>query len=290
MDILLIVNSLMIGAIYALIALSFSLIYQATNLLSFVHGELLMLGAFFGYTFFSIIKLPFLVAFLLSMILMLFIGMLIEKFIIRNILKKEVSTIFIVIATIALSIILQNAAMLLWGTEIFRFPPITSIEYIELFDVKVVPSSLIAFIISIFCMVLLAFFMNKTKLGTAMRACAQDKLAASAMGINVNMIIGVVWGISAILAGTAGILISPRIGVNSTMGYNIALRGFACAIIGGYGNMYGAILGAFMLSATETLIAVYITSVYKDFLTFFILIVVLAIKPTGIFNAKVYDD
>ena len=290
MDILLIINMLLIGAIYALLALAFSLLYQATNLLSFVHGELLMLGAFFGYTFFSIIKLPFWITFLLSMILMLFIGMLMERFVIRNILKKDVSTIIVVLATIALSIILQNAAMLIWGTEIFRFPPITSVDYIVLFGVNVAPSALIALIISIFCMVLLALFMNKTKLGTAMRACAQDKLAATAMGINVNMMIGITWGVSAMLAGTAGILISSRIGINSTMGINIALRGFACAIIGGYGNMYGAILGAFMLSTIETLTAAYITSIYKDFLTFFILLIVLTIKPTGIFNAKVYDD
>lgn len=285
-----IIGALMMGSVYALIALGYSLIYKAAGLMSFMQGEFLMLGSFFGLTFFKYLKLPFFLALILSMVTMFVIGVLIEKYAIRILQKKGASGIYIVLATIALSMICQNFAMLTWGSRVFQFPPIFNVEYFSIGKVNFVPESILVFLISLVCMIILHIFMTKTTLGTSMRAAAQNPMAARSVGINVSMTNSLTWGISASLAGVAGILIGPIFGVHATMGGMISLKGFAGACIGGYGDMFGSVVGSFILGGIETFTAGYISSVYKDFITFFILILVLVIKPTGLFNAIVYDD
>ena len=221
---------------------------------------------------------------------MFVIGLLIEKFVIRILLKKGANPIYIVFATIGLSIIFQNIAMFLWGSQVFQFPPIFKVDMIKIFGVNIVPESLLALVTALIFMLLLHVFMGKTKFGTSMRAAAQDPMAASAMGINVQLTTGITWGLSAMLAGIGGMLIGPIYGVNMNMGSMIGLKGFAAAVIGGYGNMYGAAAGSLLLGVVETFTAGYISSVYKDFISFFILILILIIKPTGILKSKVLDS
>lgn len=285
-----IIGALMIGSIYALLALGYSLIYKASALMTFVHGDLFMLGAFVGLTLYGYLQIPFLLSLILTMIIMFIVGLFVEKFVIRILLHKKAPVIYVVLATIALSIILQNFAMLVWGSKMFYFPPIFGVSQIKIGSFSIVPESLLGLVTAIICMVLLHIFMTKTRFGTSMRAAAQDPLAAKTMGINVSKTIGITWGISAALAGVAGVLFAPMYAVSMVMGSSPGLKGFAGAVIGGYGNMYGAIVGSLSLGLMETFVAGYISSAYKDFISFFILILVLVIKPTGIFNADVLED
>ena len=139
-------------------------------------------------------------------------------------------------------------------------------------------------------MILLHFFMTKTMLGTSMRAAAMDSLAAESCGINVSLSTGVTWGLAASLASLAGILIGPMYGVYSMLGATIGRKGFSGAVIGGYGNMYGAMLGGLLLGIAETMLAGYISSSYKNLLAYIVLIVFLFVKPTGIFNERAIQD
>jgi len=139
-------------------------------------------------------------------------------------------------------------------------------------------------------MILLQVFMSKTKMGTSMRAAAQLPDAASVCGINVPFTKGLTWAIAIMLAAIAGLMIGPVYGVQASMGYTIGLKGFAAAVIGGYGNMLGAVIGGFLVGFIETMAAGYIASDLKDFVSFLILIVFLIVKPTGIFNAKIIEQ
>lgn len=289
MDLTMLIDALMLGGIYSLIALGYSLIYQATGLMSFAQGDLFMLGAFFGYTFYSLCGLPFPVAMLLSAVVMFLIGMAMERFMIRTILSRGVDRIYVVLSTIGLSIILQNAANLIWGGLVYRMPPITKVEFVQIAGTNVAPSSLLAMAVSVTCMIALGFFLSKTKLGTAMRATAQSRLAASSLGINVNLSTAVTWGLATVLVAVAGIMYSPLIGVKSDMGTTIGMRGFAAAVIGGYGNLYGAVVGALLLGFLEIFVAGTLSSVLKDIFIFGALILMLVFKPNGIFNAKVFE-
>ena len=284
------IGALVIGSVYGLIALGYSLIYSASGLMSFVQGELLMLGAFFGMTFFKNLQLPFLVSLLFTMILMYCVGILIEKFIIRGLQKAGANTIFIVLATIALSIILQNVAMHAWGSNVYHFPPIFAVNRIQIGSIQIPPEAIMAIAIGLIVMVLFHFFMTKTRMGTSMRAAAQDPIAARTLAINVSFTTGTTWGIATMLAGIAGLLIGPIYGVSNHMGTLVGLKGFAGAVIGGYGNMYGAIVGSLILGVLETFTAAYVSSMYKDFISFFVLILFLIFIPRGLFKGKVYGE
>jgi len=285
-----ILGALMMASVYGLIALGYSLIYKASGYMTFVQGEFYMLGAFLGLTFYSYLKLPFIVSFVFSMAIMFILGMIVEKFIIRVLKNKKASGIYIVLSTIGLGIMLSNSAMLIWGSGIFQFPTIFATRGIKLGKVLVPYETMLIVLVALVCMVSLHYFMTKTQYGTSMRAAAQDPMAASSMGINVPATVAVTWGLSASLSGAAGMLMGPVFGIQFTMGNTIGLKGFAGAVIGGYGDMYGAILGSAIMGFVETFSAGYISSTYKDIIAFGILILVMIIKPTGIFNAKVYDD
>ena len=290
MFIQILIGSIMIGSVYGLLALGYSLIYSASGLMTFMQGELLMLGAFFGLTFYKYLHLPFVVSLILTASIMFVIGMLIERFVIRKLVKAKANIIFIVLATIALAIIFQNLAMIIWGSNVFQFPPVFKVSRIAIGSIQVAPESIMAIIIGLVVMVILHFFMNRSRFGTSMRAAAMDPMAARALSINVSFTTGVTWGISAALAGIGGMIIGPVYGVHMNMGAMVGLKGFAGAVIGGYGNMYGAIAGSLILGIVETFTAGYVSSIYKDFISFFILILFLIVKPRGIFNAKVYDE
>ena len=284
------IGALVIGSVYGLIALGYSLIYSASGLMNFAQGELLMLGAFLGLTFFRYLEMPFPVVLLFTIIIMFCVGISIEKFVIRGLLRAGAKTIFIVLATIALSIILQNLAMLVWGSPVFQFPPIFNVTRVQIATIQIPPEAIMAIAIGLLVMMLFHFFMTKTRLGTSMRAAAQDPIAARTLAINVSLTTGITWGIAAMLAGVAGLLIGPIYGVSFSMGSMIGLKGFAGAVIGGYGNMYGAIVGSLIIGALETFTAAYISSLYRDFVSFFVLILFLVFKPRGLFKGKVYGE
>lgn len=286
----LIISGLVVGSIYGLIALGYSLIYKASGLMSFVQGDVLTLGAYLGLTFFGILHLPFFVSLLLTMLLAFLLGIGLEKGVIRQLMNKNTQAIYIVLATIAISYIIQNGAQFTWGTVALQFPSVFSILSIDIAGISVQPEVIMCVIVSLMLMVLLHFFMKKTKIGTSMRAASMDAMAAEACGIDVSLSTGVTWGLSAGLAAVAGILIGPIYGVYTTLGAVIGRKGFSAAVIGGFGNMYGAIVGGLILGLVETLVTGYISSTYRNLIAFVLLIAFLFLKPTGLFNEKAIQD
>lgn len=285
-----VISGLMLGCIYGLIALGYSLIYKASGLMSFVQGDIMTLGAYIGLTFYSILNLPFVISLILTMAVAFLLGILLEKGVIRKLLNKNVLPIYIVLATIAISYIIQNGAQLTWGTIALPFPSVFNVSTITLFGVGVQPDALLCLGISFICMILLHFFMTKTKFGTAMRAAAMDGKAAEACGIDVSLSTGVTWGLSAGLAAIAGMIIGPIYGVYSMLGATIGRKGFSGAVIGGYGNMYGAMVGGLLLGLVETFVAGYVSSTYKNLIAYVLLIAFLFLKPTGLFNERAIQD
>mgnify|MGYP001413716558 CR=1 FL=1 len=286
----LIISALVIGSVYGLIALGYSLIYSASGLMTFCQGELLMFGAFIGLTFYRYLAWPFWIALLVSMLIMFILGMLIERLLIRTILSKHAQTIYVVLATIALGIVLKNAAQHLWGTTAVQFPTIFGVDFINVMGTNVQPEAFVCIFLSIVVMVVIHLFMNKMKFGTSMRAAAMNPLAARSVGINVGLTTGVTWGLSASLAGLAGILLGPVQGVSIMMSTTIGTKAFAAAVVGGYGNMYGAILGGVIIGFVETFGAAYVTSSYKDFITYGILALFMIFMPRGILKGDVYES
>jgi branched-chain amino acid transport system permease protein len=292
MFIRLLIGALMVGSIYGLIGLGYSIIYRASGLMTFAQGELFMLGAFIALTFYRYLQFPFVISLILTMVIMFILGFLLEKGVIRKLLKREgqMQDIFIVLATIAVSIFLKNFAQLTWGSRRFEFPSIFNLASIKIAGINIQPESFLVVLLSLVCMLALHLFMTKTRFGTAMRSAAQDPLAAKSCGINVSLTTGITWGIASALAAVGGMLFGPVYGVSMTMGATVGMRGFSGAVIGGYGNMYGAIIGGLILGFVETFAAGFISSDFKDFIAFGVLMLFLFLKPTGLFNERALQD
>ncbi|WP_279231016.1 branched-chain amino acid ABC transporter permease [Clostridium sp. KNHs216] len=285
------IGGLVLGCTYAMLSLGFSLIYQASGYMNFTQANLLMFGAFLAFQFYSQWKFPFAVALILSVMIMFGIGWLMERCIFRVLVAKHAKNIYVVLSTIALSIITQNAAMLIWDARVHYFPKIfQNSSPIRIGKISIAKESVLCIGVAICAMLALHFFLNKTKFGTSMRAAAQNKTAASCMGINVNRTIGITYGIAAALACLGGVLVSPTLSVSYGLGDQLGNKAFCGAVIGGYGNIYGAVVGALIIGLMETFVSAYISSTYKEFVVYGVLILVMILKPSGIFNAKVYDQ
>ena len=285
----LIIGALMIGAVYSVVGIGYSVIYRASGLMSLCQGDMLMFGAFLGLFFNKSLGLPFPIALLFTTVLMFLLGMGIQKFLVIPLLKKASGFASVILCTLALSYVLQNTALIGWGARMFQFPSIFKTNSINIFGIGVAPENALVLGAAILVMIILHLFMTKTKFGTAMRAAALDETAASAVGINVGITKGVAWGIASGLAGAIGCLMGPVYGVYTTMGILIGQKGFAGAVSGGYGNMYGAIIGGMFFGFAETFISEYISTSYKDCISFGILIIILTFMPTGILKSKVLE-
>lgn len=284
-------SGLVLGSIYGLIALGYSLIYKASGLMSFTQGDMLTLGAFLGYTFYGVLGLPFFLSFAIVVVLMFFLGFGIEKGVINRLIKKKTLPIYTVLATIAISYIIQNSSMVVFGSEMKYFPPIfPSLTSLNIFGVSVQTEAVLCIGVSIVCMILFSIFMKYTSMGTSMRAAAMDPLAARACGIDVSLTTGLAWGIASGIAALGGMLLGPVYGVYTTLGSVIGRKGFSSAVIGGFGNMTGAIVGGIALGLIETFISGYVSSAYKDIIAYSLLLLFLFLKPTGIFNEKAIAD
>ena len=285
-----IISGLVIGSVYGLIALGYSLIYKSSGLMSFVQGDMLTFGAFLGYTFYGVLGIPFFISFFMVIFLMFLLGFAIEKGVIHRLVAKGVNPIYTVLATIAISYIIQNGSMVLFGSDIKYFPPVTSIKNIKILSLSVQTEAALCIIASVIFMILFNFFMNKTSHGTAMRAATMDPMAARACGIDVGFTTGLSWAIASGIAGFAGMLIGPVYGVYTTGGAVSGRKGFSSAVMGGFGNMLGAIVGGVLLGLIETFLSAYVSSAHKDIIAYSILLIFLFVKPTGIFNERAIAD
>lgn len=286
----LLINGLIIGAIYGLIALGYSLIYRASGLMSFVQGDMITLGAYLGITFYKVLGLSIYTSLFLTFLCAFLFGILLEKGVIRVLLNKNVIPIYIVLATIAISYIIQNAAQAAYGSVTQWFPQVFGKSTLKIFGVTAQTEAWACLLVSVVLMVILHLFMTKTRFGTAMRGAAMDPIAAESCGINTSLSTGVTWGLSAGIASLAGMLLGPMYGVYTTLGATIGRKGFAGAVIGGYGNMYGAMIGGLILGLVETFVAGYWSGTYKNMIAYAVLLLFLFVKPTGIFNERAIQD
>ena len=277
------------GCVYGVIALGYSNIYKASGLMSLVQGDMLMVGAFIGLTLFKSMNVPIIPTLIITMILMFAIGWIVQHYAVTRLLNRGAQFAYVILLTLAIGMVFQNGAMLIWSNKTEYAPPIFGVSTIKLGSIVLPPESLLVVFLAIVMMSSLAIFLKSTKFGIAMRAAALDQIAANAMGINVPLTKGITWGISAAMAGGVGVVLGPLWGVSASMGIVIGLKGFSSAVAGGYGNMYGAIIGGLIFGMLEQFVTAYISSTYKDLISFGVLIIILTIMPTGIFKAKILE-
>lgn len=278
------IGGIAIGSIYALIALGYTIIYNALRLINFAQGDFFMLGATFGFTFFVSLNLPFPLSLVLVAIVVGLIGVLVERSVFRPL--RNSSPFNLIIATIGVSTTIRAIALLVWGSQALAFPAVFGSTPIKVGQILIMPAYLWMLGIAVLFMLLLQLFFSYTMLGKAMRAAAQNRNAAFLMGINVFHMDALAAAISAGLGGVGGILVAPIFFADTAMGALSGLKGFAAAVLGGIGSIPGAIAGGIILGLSENLSASLISSVYRDAVAFIILIAVLLLKPSGLMGKK----
>lgn len=290
MFIQLLIAALLSGSIYGLIALGYSLIYRASGIMNLSQGDLMCLGGFMGYTFYSTLGFPILLAMICTVVCTFLIGCVMERVVIRPIFKRNVSSSALILATVAISYIIQSLELIIWGGAPLHLRSFLKTQTISIRGVVYQTESLMCIAIAIICMLALHIFMKKSSFGIAMRAAAMDQAAARSCGINVDSTTRITWAISISVAGLAGILVGPLYGVTTTLGTSMSTKGFASAVVGGYGDMYGAIIGGGVLASLETFAAGYLSSSLKQLVAYVAVLIMLFIKPRGLLNVEAVKD
>jgi branched-chain amino acid transport system permease protein len=248
-----------------------------------------MVGAFLTLTFVTALRMNIIIALLLSILLTGILGIIVDKVAIAPLRKKNTPKINALIGTIGISIFLQNLVMLVFGSETKNFPMLIKNGFISFGNYKISHMQIIIFSISVLLMIGLSLFIRSSKLGKAMRAAAQNMNASRLMGINVNRIISLTFFIGAALAAIAGALVGAYYqNVDSTMGYMAGLKAFSAAVLGGIGEIKGAMIGGLLIGVIETFAAGYINAGYRDAIAFAVLILVLIVKPSGLLGKKAF--
>ena len=278
------VSGLTTGSTYALIAIGFSIIHNATGIVNFAQGEFVMLGGMFMITFYSVLKIPWVVAFFLAVFCVAVIGLLLERGPIRHARSKEI--LVLVMITVGASIVIKGLSMLFWGKNPMTLPPFSGETPILFMGAAVMPQSIWIFGITILVVTALHYFFRRTMTGKAMRAVAASRRSAALTGIPVDRMIFLSFTLSGALGAVAGIILTPITTTSYDVGAMLALKGFSAAILGGYGSMPGAVVGGLLLGVLESLGAGLISSEYKDALAFLILLIVLFCRPSGIFGGE----
>ena len=273
------------GCVYALVALGFVLIYKATETVNFAQGEMMMLGAFFALTAATVVGLPYWATILFAIAVMFVLGMLVERMILRPVLGQPAFTV--VMVTIGVGYMARGLVTMVpaWGTETHGLPTPFADAVIQFGEVTVPVQSLaIIGMTAALCLVLFAFF-QFTRIGVAMQATSQNQLAAYYMGIPVRRINMLIWGLSAAVSAFAGILLAPLTFVHANMGF-IGLKAFPAAVVGGFGSVPGAIVGGLIIGLVEAFAGFYMAEGWKDIAAYIVVLVVLLIKPSGLFGER----
>ena len=287
------VNGLIIGGIYAMIAVGYTMIYGVVQLINFAHGEIYMLGAFFAVTFISVLGLPFYAAFILAMVCCAICGMLLDVVAYRPL--RNSPRLAALITAIGMSIFLQNLAMIIWGSRPKPFPHGTIPAYFDNTAVTFGGVNLSWFHLFIFGLTLammigLNLIIKKTRWGKAMRAVAQNKTMAALTGINVNRVITYTFALAGALGGAAGVMVGAYYNsLYPTMGYVAGVKAFAAAVLGGIGSVPGAMLGGVLLGVAEALGAGYLSSLYRDGISYAVMIIVIILIPAGLFGKLIKE-
>lgn len=305
MDILLqqLINGLILGSLYALVALGYTMVYGILELINFAHGEVVMLGAMVAVSVLMLladtwipVPLAILIALAVSGVVCVLTALLIERTAYRPL--RSAPRLAPLITAIGASIVLQNLAMVLWGRQYLAFPPILEVQVYDLAGATLTNLQLLIVVVAALVMAILLLLVNRTRLGRAMRATAQNQEVAGLMGVDVDRVIATTFGVGAALAAVAGLLVTAYYGIaHYNMGFILGLKAFTAAVLGGIGNIPGAMLGGVLLGVLESLGAGYIGDLtggflgshYQDIFAFFILILVLVFRPSGLLGERMPD-
>jgi len=283
-------NGLTIGSTYALVTMGFTMIYSVLELTNFAHSSFYMLGAYITLTTMSIMRASpssFFIALLLSIITCGLLGTLMDKIALKPIRDRKGAAIAALLSTVGVQTFINNAILVIFGSESKPLPDVLGLGRYRLNGMVISGTQILIFSMAIILMLILSFIVYKTKLGSAMRAISQNSDAAKLMGINVNWIITFTFFISTVASSLAGTMVGVYYQtVDIMMAASVGSKAFAAAILGGMGSLPGAVLGGFLIGVVETLVAGYISSGYRDAIAFAILIIVLTVKPTGLFGLK----
>lgn len=279
-------NGIIAGAIYALVASGFSLIYSTCKFTHFAHGATIAFGAYFLYFFFADLGLSFWSAMILAIIFACILGWLMNKIVYKKLRKRKASNMILLIASFALLIFFESLILILFGADVKTIGFIKTVKGLEFLDAIITPLQIVIIVVSVILLILLYFFMKKTKIGKAMRAVADNKDMAEIVGISSEKIYTYSFIVGSIIAGIAGILVGLEQNLEPTMGTNLMIKGFTGAIIGGIGSVPGAILGSFLLGLVENFGIWFLPSGYKDAIAFVILFIFLLFRPQGILGIK----
>ncbi len=288
------INGLAVGGIYALIALGYTMVYGVLKLINFAHGDLFTIGAYLGLTLLTSAGLSsripgalgVVVVILMVMGLVAVLGFALERAAYRPL--RGSSRLSAVVSALGASIFLQNAVMLVYGARDKVYPENTGLGF-TLLGVAISPR-LVTIVVSVLLMLILYWFIHRTRTGTAIRATAIDQGAARLMGIDVNRMISLVFMIGPALGGVAGVMMGMAYGkIDYGMGTLYGLKAFTAAILGGIGNIPGAMVGGYLLGVLESLGAAYISTTWKDAISFLVLILILIVRPTGLLGERVAD-
>lgn len=273
-------SGLTTGSTYALVAIGFSLIHNATGIVNFAQGEFVMLGGMFMITFYSFLRLPMILAFVLTLFCVAATGFLLERGPLKRARSKEI--LILVMITVGASISIKGLSMMIWGKNPMTLPPFSGENPLIFLGAAIMPQSIWIFGITLLVVIVLSYFFRGTMVGKAMRAVAASRKTALLSGIPVDRMILLSFVLSGALGAVAGIILTPITTTSYDVGVMVGLKGFSAAILGGYGSMPGAVIGGLLLGVLESLGAGLVSSEYKDALAFFILLMVLFFKPTGI--------
>ncbi len=280
-------SGLGVGSIYALVALGMIVIYRAANVVNFAQGDFSMLAAFALTVAIAGIHSSYGVAFIIAILVMAVVGVLFELGVYYPLRNR--SFLPVVISTIGASILFQNFSLYAFGAAPRRVEAPFSVTVVDIFGAKIAPQYILIIVITAILVLFQYFFFEKTLIGKKLQATAQDKETARLLGVPINLMIAITFIYSTVLGGIAGILVAPIIFVTTGMGVMISLKAFAACIVGGFGSITGAIIGGLTIGIIETFGAAYISPVYRDAFAFILLILVLLLKPQGIFGEKISE-
>jgi len=279
------ISGLSLGSIYALIALGYTMVYGIAKMLNFAHGDIIMVGAFASIVFISNLGLPMLAGVALSVVVCVTVGVLVERIAYKPL--RNSPPLSVLITAIGVSYFLQSLAQLIFGTNQKAFPKFIVLEPVKLGRLTIKGESIVTMAVTFTIMVCLTLFINKTKLGKAMRAVSEDRQAAELMGISVNRTITLTFAIGSALASVAGSFYGLTYGfIGPYTGSMPGIKAFVAAVFGGIGSIPGAMLGGILLGVIENLAKAYISTELSDAIVFGVLILVLLVKPTGLLGKK----
>ena len=279
-----IVSGLETGSLYALMALGLVLIYKTQSIVNFAHGEFLMAGAFIGFTTYQTLAWPFPVSLVVAVLGSAMLGAAVERIVVRPLTDHPHATL--AMATVGVSVAIRGAARLPFGSDIYTFPPIVSGPLVAIGPILISPQSILTVCVALALTAMVFLLLRVTRLGREIKATQQNSIGAKVVGINIGRIYSVSWALASAIGGAAGVLAAPLTLLYPDMGAGFLLKGFAAAVLGGFGSAPGAVAGGFLIGVIEKLVGGFVSTSLIDVSSYIIIIVVMFIRPQGLFGRR----